>query len=128
DRNGEAARRDRVEVSLEYVGGEVGGVAAVGGEPDARREVVDRIEVRDGPLVAQHAGEAHDAVDGGGAQGVGKRVGADQLQPGIDAVGDDRSHLACNVTVVDEDVVDPDRLQRLHSVGLARGGKHRETA
>src|SRR4051794_6712790 len=100
DRYGEAACRDRVEVALEYVGGEVGGVAAVGGEPDARRDVVDRIEVRDGPLVAQHAGEAHDAVDGGCAQGVGERVGADQLERGIDAVGNDRSRLRCDVAVV----------------------------
>src|SRR5438876_8550410 len=58
DRNGEAACRDRVEVGLEYVGGQVGGVAAVSSEPDARRDVLDRVEVRDGPLVAQHAGEA----------------------------------------------------------------------
>src|SRR5206468_12383913 len=65
DWDGEAACRNRVEVALEYVGGEVGGFAAVRGEPDARRDVVDRVEVRDGPLVAQHAGEADDAVDGG---------------------------------------------------------------
>jgi len=47
------------------------------GEPDARGDVLDRVEVRDGPLIAQHAGEAHDAVDGGGAKGVGERVGAE---------------------------------------------------
>src|SRR5712691_5171844 len=126
--DGEAACRDRVEVGLEYVGGEVGGVAAVRGEPDARRDVVDRVEVRDGPVVAQHAGEAHDAVNGGGAQGVRKRVGADQFECGLDAAGHDRSRLSCNVTAVYEDVVDADRLQRRHVVGLARCGKNRETA
>src|SRR3954447_2008548 len=39
--DGEAAGRDRVEVGLEDVGGKVGGVAAIRGEPHARREVVD---------------------------------------------------------------------------------------
>src|SRR5439155_3016785 len=124
DRDGEPACGDRLEVGLENVGGEVGGVAGVRGEPDARRDVVDRIEVRDGPLVAEHAGEADDAVDGGGAQGVGERVGADQLERGVDAVGNDRSRLGRDVAVVEEDVVDADRLQRRHAVGLARGGKY----
>src|SRR5205823_12619499 len=40
DWNGEAACRNRVEVGLQHVGGKVGGVAAVRGEPDARRDVV----------------------------------------------------------------------------------------
>src|SRR4051812_33091808 len=110
DRDGEAARGDRVQVGLQRAGWEVGGVAAVRREPDAGRDVVDRVEVGDGPLVAQHAGEAHDAVDGGGAKGVAKRVGADELERGVDAVWRDRSRLRRNVTVVDEDVVDADRL------------------
>src|SRR3954447_728154 len=41
DWDSEAASRDRVEVGLKHVAGEVGGVAAIGSEPDARREVLD---------------------------------------------------------------------------------------
>jgi hypothetical protein len=63
-------------------------------------------------LVAEHAGEAHDAVDGGGAEGVGEGVGADELDRGLDAVGEDRSRLGGDVAVVEQDVVDADGLQR----------------
>jgi hypothetical protein len=63
-------------------------------------------------LVAEHAGEAHDAVDGGGAEGVGEGVGADELDRGLDAVREDRSRLGCDVAVVEQDVVDADGLQR----------------
>ena len=68
DRDGEAVCRDRVEVGLEYIGGQVGGVPAVRGEPDARRDVLDRVEVCEGPLVAargtaEEARGTADAVD-----------------------------------------------------------------
>ncbi len=60
---------------------------------------------------------------GGGAKSVGERVGTDELDRGLDAVRDDRSRLRSDVAVVEEDVVDADRLQRRHAVGLARGGR-----
>lgn len=65
-------------------------------------------------------------MDRGGAQGVRERVGADQLERGLDAVWDDRSCLGCNITVVDEDVVDADRLQRSYALALARRRKDSE--
>jgi hypothetical protein len=51
-------------------------------------------------------------VDGGGAEGVGEGVGADELDRGLDAVGEDRSRLGGDVAVVEQDVVDADGLQR----------------
>ena len=70
---------DGVEEVLEDLGGEVGGVSAVGGEADPAWELLDRVEVAHGPLVGKHPGEAHDPVDPGCSQRVRQGRRTDQV-------------------------------------------------
>ena len=53
---------DGVEEALKDVGGQVGGIAAVGSETDTTREVLDRVEPFDGrtALLGQHRGRHSD--------------------------------------------------------------------
>ncbi len=108
DRYLSIARRDSVEEVLEDLGGQVAGVAAVGGEADTPREVLDRVEVGHGPMVREHAGETHDAVDSGGTERVGQRGSSDEFEGGIDAAGEQLTDLGRNGAVVDQRMVDAD--------------------
>jgi len=65
----------------------------VGGKTHATRDVVDRVEVTHRPLIGQHPGEAHDAVNSRRSQRVGQCGCTDELDRGVDSVGDDRAHL-----------------------------------
>ena len=47
----QAIATDDIANVLQHLGGEVGGIAAVGGEPNAAWEVLDRVEISNRPLV-----------------------------------------------------------------------------
>ena len=112
-----------VEVALEHGGGQVGGVTGVGGQPGAVRQVTDRVEVAHDPLVGQHSGEADGAVDPDGRQGVRQGRGADELQGGVHAIGNDLANLAGDGAIVDQRVVDTVRGKVLGALRVAGGGQ-----
>ena len=110
DRHRQPSGGDVVEERLQDVGGQVGGVAAVGGEPDAAsggsRSGRSRGTVH---WLLSMPGEADDAVHARRAQRVGQRRRADELERDVDAVRDDLAHRVGDLAVVDERVVDADR-------------------
>jgi hypothetical protein len=93
DRDDGSPRGDVVEEGLKYGCWKIVGLAAVRREPDTAREVADRVEVLDDPLVAEHPGEADDAVDPHRRQRVGERGCADQLERAVHAIGIEGSRL-----------------------------------
>src|SRR4029450_4786012 len=80
----------------------------VGGEPAPARDVVYRVEAANRPLVGQHSGEAHHAVQPARREGVRQGRGADEFQGDVDTVGHDVAHSAGYPAVVDDDTVDAD--------------------
>ena len=121
DGHDSAASGDVVEVPLQQVRREVGGVAAVGGQPHASRQVIEGGEVAHGPLVGQHAGEADDAVYPDRPQCVRKGGGAHELESRVGARREDLPYLARHVAVIDEYVVRPGAGQGA-ALGRGAGG------
>jgi len=58
ERDRRSALGDRVEEVLKDRCRKVGGIAGIGGQPDAVGQPVHRIELGDSPIVRPHAGEA----------------------------------------------------------------------
>ena len=106
---------------------QIGCLAGVGGEPDPPRNEVDGVEVGDGPLVGQHAGKAHGAVDPGGVQRILQGRSSDELERGVHATGKDLVDCGRDVAVVDQHVVDTVGGEYLSLAVAARSGQDRET-
>ena len=92
---------------------EIAGPAGVRGEPYASRNVINRVEVANDPLVGQHSGEADHPMQPRRGQCVRQSRCSDQLEGSVDAVGQDVSHLLGDRTVVNQDMIDTDLGQRL---------------
>src|SRR5207237_1478351 len=104
--------------------GEVLGFAVVGGQAYSSGEVVDRVEVADGPDVGQHSGEAHHSVLPSGVQCVRQGRRTDKFERAIDPDGDDGAYLPGDVAVVDQDVVRADVGEGGGLVRVARRCEH----
>jgi hypothetical protein len=128
DRDDGGPGGDSVQEPLQDSGGEVSRVSAVGRQSHAARDVVDRVEVLHGPLVRQHSGEAHHSVNSNGAERVGQGGRTDQLQGSVGAVRKNPPHLLGDLSVVDEDVVDPKFGECRELARAAGGGEHRHFA
>src|SRR5580765_2504532 len=91
--HGRISRRNGVEELLQYLSGQVRGVAAVAGQPYPTGNVAGRVEIRQQPLVRQHPGGAHRAMHPRGMEAVEEGRRTDQVERRIDSPGDEASYL-----------------------------------
>ena len=97
--------------------------AAVGGEPNTRRDELDRVELLHNPLVREHPGETGGPPWTTRAQGIAQRRRADELQGAIDAIRHYPPNGRGDVPVVDKDMVDSDRSKSVCPVRATSGRK-----
>ena len=124
DRDDGVAGGDSVQEFLQNRRGQVVGLAVVGGQAYSSGQVLNRVEVADGPDVGQHPGEAHDAVLPSRLQCVRQRGRANKFERGVDPGREDVAYLAGNVAVVDQDVVRADVGEGGGLVRVARRCEH----
>ena len=116
------------EVDLEDRLGKVPCIPAVCGESDAARDVLDRVEVLDDPLVGEHPGETDHPVDTGRCEGVSQRWCANEFECVVDTVRHDLPHPGCDGAVVDDHMVDSGVFQCFGLFGVPRGGEDGKAA